>query len=55
MFVLVSSLGYVFGSLIKIGMVLKKFNSLDKDIQNKLFLIEYYMVAVENLRDGKAY
>jgi hypothetical protein len=49
MFVVVSSFGYVFGSLIKTGMVLKKFSSLDKDVQNKLLLINNYMVAAKNL------
>jgi hypothetical protein len=44
-----SGLIYVFGSLIKIRMDLKKFDGLDISVQEKLSVIKYYMVAVRNL------
>jgi hypothetical protein len=45
----VCSLGVLIGFFISTGRALKKFDSLDSTVQNKLLLLEYYMAVVRNL------
>ncbi|MDR3146727.1 MAG: hypothetical protein LBU21_10650 [Treponema sp.] len=47
--VLTPCIGIIVWFLVSIKKSFDKFNNLDKHIQNKLLLIEYYMIFVRNL------
>jgi hypothetical protein len=53
MLVLLCSVVSISWFFIRTGMAFKKFNRLDKTVQSKLLLLDYYMVAVRNLSNDE--